>query len=72
MELAKLIWQKVYGDTKDLSVEYEEPFTYDVQKRIPSVEKAERVLGFTAVTPLSEVLDEVIPWVRQAIADGTI
>jgi nucleoside-diphosphate-sugar epimerase len=72
MELAELIWQKVYGDTKDFSVEYEEPFTYDVQKRIPSVEKAERVLGFTAVTPLSEVLDEVIPWVRQAIADGTI
>jgi len=72
IELAELIWKKVHGSESEFEVEFEDPFTYDVQKRIPSVEKAERVLGFTATTPLTSVLDEVIPWVREAIADGTI
>jgi UDP-glucose 4-epimerase len=40
--------------------------------RVPSVGKAERVLGFRADTPLPEVLDEVIPWIRQAVTDDLI
>jgi nucleoside-diphosphate-sugar epimerase len=47
-------------------------FEHDVQKRVPSVEKAKRVLGFEATTSLDEMLDEVIPWIAQAIQDGTI
>ena len=47
-------------------------FEYDVQKRIPSVDKARQVLGFEATTSLSQMLDEVIPWIKQAIEDGTI
>jgi UDP-glucose 4-epimerase len=72
MELASLIWKKVHGDLSEFAVQFEDPFTYDVQKRIPSVTKAEEVLGFRAETPLADVLDEVIPWVREAISDGTI
>lgn len=72
IELAELIWSKVHGDLSSFAVEFEEPFTYDVQKRIPSVKKAEELMDFRAETPLSEVLDEVIPWVREAISDGTI
>jgi UDP-glucose 4-epimerase len=34
--------------------------------------KAERVLGFTATTTLDEMLDEVIPWIEKALAEGTI
>ena len=30
------------------------------------------MLGFKARTTLDEMLDEVIPWVRQAMADGII
>jgi UDP-glucose 4-epimerase len=36
------------------------------------VEKAKRVLGFEANTPLDKVLDEVIPWVRTQIELGAI
>ncbi|GIR20193.1 hypothetical protein CM15mP35_04540 [bacterium] len=43
-----------------------DPFLYDVKKRIPSTEKAKRLLGFEAKTSLSEMLDIVIPWIRQA------
>ena len=34
--------------------------------------KAREVLGFEATTSLDEMLDEVIPWIRQAMADGRI
>jgi len=50
----------------------DEPFGYDVQRRIPSTEKAKRVLGFEAATTLDQMLDEVIPWMAEAIEAGTI
>ena len=48
------------------------PFEHDVARRIPSVEKAKRLLGFEATTTLDEMLDEVIPWVRDALKEGII
>ena len=41
-------------------------------RRIPSVEKARRILGFEATTTLSQALDEVIPWVRAQIEVGDL
>lgn len=70
-ELASLIWQKINGD-KPLSFVCDKPYAYDVQKRIPSVEKAKKLLGFEAKTDLSDVLDEVIPWIRDQIKMGNI
>lgn len=70
-ELAEMIWRKINGD-KPMSLVSDPPFQHDVQKRVPSVEKAKRVLGYEATTTLSQMLDEVIPWIRQAVADGTI
>jgi nucleoside-diphosphate-sugar epimerase len=71
LELAKLIWQKVRGDEPFRYVS-DKPFTYDVQKRVPSVEKAKRVLGFEATTSVSESLDEIIPWIKAQIEIGGI
>jgi nucleoside-diphosphate-sugar epimerase len=48
------------------------PFEHDVQRRVPSVEKARRVLGFEATTSLDDMLDIVIPWIEQAIESGAI
>jgi nucleoside-diphosphate-sugar epimerase len=72
LELAQLIWTKIKGPGVPLRVEHDDPFTYDVQRRVPSTEKAKLVLGFEATTSLSAMLDEVIPWIRQAIEAGTI
>jgi len=71
IELAELIWKKV---NEDLPFQYvsDSPFQYDVQKRVPSIEKAERFLGFKALTTLSDALDEIIPWVKQQIELGGI
>jgi nucleoside-diphosphate-sugar epimerase len=70
-ELAELIWRKLNGD-KPLTIVSDEPFEHDVQRRVPDVEKAKRVLGFEATTTLSDMLDDVIPWISRAVADGTI
>lgn len=72
MELAELIWTKIHGDKKPFRVESDEPFPYDVQRRVPDVSKAKKLLGFEATTSLSEVLDELIPWIQQQIDLGRI
>ena len=69
LELAALIWKKVRGDEPFRYVS-DQPYDYDVQVRMPSVEKARRVLGFGAMTTLSQALDEIIPWVRAQIEAG--
>jgi nucleoside-diphosphate-sugar epimerase len=71
LELAEVIWKKVNGDQPFQYVS-DDPFEYDVARRVPATDKAKRILGFEAATSLPEMLDEVIPWIRQAVADGNI
>jgi UDP-glucose 4-epimerase len=71
-QLAGLIWLKVKGDGVPLRLAHDEPFEYDVQRRVPDTEKARKILGFQATTTLDETLDEVIPWIDAAIRAGTI
>ena len=72
LELAELIWTKVNGPDRPFSYVSDPAFPHDVQKRVPSVEKAEKLLGFTATTSLSDMLDEVIPWIAKGVEAGTI
>jgi nucleoside-diphosphate-sugar epimerase len=71
-ELAEVIWRKVKGPDVPLRLVHDPAFEYDVQRRVPAVEKARDVLGFEATTSLPEMLDEVIPWIEQAMKNGTI
>ena len=71
IELAEKIWRRLRPNDPFRYVS-DEPFEYDVQMRKPSVEKAKRVLGFEASTTLDETLDEVVPWIEQAVSDGLI
>jgi nucleoside-diphosphate-sugar epimerase len=72
LDLASLIWRKINGDAARLRIVHDKPFAHDVQRRVPATEKAMRVLGFEATTTLEQMLDEVIPWIAQAIRAGTI
>jgi nucleoside-diphosphate-sugar epimerase len=40
--------------------------------RVPDVRKARERLGFEASTSLEEMLDEVIPWIKEEIGAGRI
>lgn len=72
LELASLIWRKIKGTEVPFRHVSDEPFEYDVQKRVPDVTKSREVLGFEATTSLDEMLDEVIPWVSQAVREGKL
>jgi UDP-glucose 4-epimerase len=71
-ELAGLVWRKIRGPRVPLRLVHDAAFEHDVQRRVPDVEKARRVLGFTADTPLERMLDEVISWTAGAIEAGVI
>ncbi len=71
-QLAEVIWRKVKGHEVPLRLVHDDPFDYDVQRRVPDTEKAKKILGFEATTPLDTMLDEVIPWIEAAIKAGTI
>jgi UDP-glucose 4-epimerase len=70
-ELAASIWKKIRGNAP-LTLVSDPPFEHDVQMRTPDVSKARCVLGFEATTTLDEMLDEVIPWIRDEIAASRI
>ena len=72
LELAEAIWRKLKGPDVPFRFTSDPGYEYDVQKRVPSVQKSKDVLGFEALTTLDELLDEVIPWIEMAVAEGLI
>lgn len=60
LELAELIWKEFHGVDVPFQYICDEPFQYDVQKRIPSVDKATRLLGFSAQISLHDSVLEVM------------
>jgi UDP-glucose 4-epimerase len=71
-ELAEVIWRKIKGADVPLRLVHDQGFEHDVAKRVPATDKAKQLLGFEATTTLEDMLDEVIPWIEKAVADGTI
>ena len=69
MELAQVIWKKINGD-KPFKYVCDKPFKYDVQKRVPSTEKAKKVLNIECKTTLEQALEEVVPWISHQIETG--
>lgn len=72
LELAEVIWRKINGPDKPLNTVSDPGYDHDVKRRVPATDKAKNVLGFEATTTLEDMLDEVIPWITQALADGRI
>ena len=71
LELAETIWKRINPD-QPFRYLSDPPYKYDVQVRSPDVTKAKEVLDFEAHTTLDQMLDEVIPWIDEAIRDGRI
>jgi nucleoside-diphosphate-sugar epimerase len=71
LELAEQIWRRL-APGKPFRYVSDDAFRYDVQRRVPDVRKARRLLGFEATTPLERILDEVVPWVVKQIELGNI
>lgn len=71
LQVAEAIW-KMLEAGKPFRHVSDAPFKYDVQRRVPSTEKARRLLGYEATTPLSAILQEVVPWVVKQVQLGNI
>jgi UDP-glucose 4-epimerase len=72
LELAEAIWTRIHADGRPFQFVSDAPFDHDVQLRVPDVRKAREVLGFEATTTLSEMLDEVIPWIAAELEAGRL
>jgi UDP-glucose 4-epimerase len=72
LALAELIWRKIRGGSEPFRYVSDDPYPHDVARRVPDVTKARDVLGFEATTTLDQMLDEVIPWVADAVAAGRL
>ena len=72
LELAEAIWAAIKGPEVPFHWVSDPPFEHDVSRRVPATEKAKRVLGFEATTSLEKILQDVVPWIEKAVADGTI
>ena len=65
-QLATLVYREIIGDSEaSPRVIHDEPYEYDVQKRIPSTWKAKNVLGFEAEVSLEESVKEVVKYMRE-------
>jgi nucleoside-diphosphate-sugar epimerase len=71
LELAERIWRKINGD-REFRYVSDPAFEHDVQLRVPETTKARESLGFDATTTLDEMLDEVIPWIRDEMEAGAL
>ncbi|MBP9837304.1 MAG: NAD(P)-dependent oxidoreductase [Proteobacteria bacterium] len=71
LELAELIWKKLKPGM-EFRYQSDKPFEYDVQQRVPDCKKAKQKLKYVAEKDLSDILDEVIPWVAEQVKLGNI
>ena len=71
LDLARKIWAKLRPDDEFRFVS-DTPYPYDVPYRVPDVRKAKAVLGYEATTPLNDMLDEVIAWIRAELDAGVL
>ena len=71
VELAEKIWKKLNGD-KPFNYVSDTPYEHDVQMRIPETTKAKKLLGYEPQTTLDDMLDEVIPWIKEQVEHGNI
>jgi len=67
-ELAKVIWVACGEEPEEFELEHLPTFEVDVVRRWPSVEKAERLLGWKAQIALEDGLADTVAWLRGVLA----
>src|SRR4051812_18050411 len=64
-EIARICWRLAGNDPDDLEFEHLPSFEVDVVRRWPSVEKAEKVLGWKAKIGVEEGISQTVAWLRE-------
>ena len=66
-EIARIVWEVCGEDPGAFELEHLPSFTVDVQRRWPSVEKAERVLGWRARIEPRDGIESTADWLRGVV-----
>jgi nucleoside-diphosphate-sugar epimerase len=64
-QIARIVWEQCGEDPAMFALEHVPSFTIDVQRRWPSVEKAQRLLGWQAKIGVVEGIARTISWLRE-------
>jgi UDP-glucose 4-epimerase len=64
-EIARIIWDACGEDPDAFDLEHQPSFEVDVQRRWPSVAKAERLLGWKARIDVREGIAGTVEWLRE-------
>ena len=63
-EIARIVWESTGRDPAAFALEHQPTFAVDVVRRWPSVEKAERMLGWKARIGVREGIGQTVDWLR--------
>ena len=66
-EFARIIWEETGRDPQAFALEHLPTFDVDVVRRWPSVEKAERLLGWRAQIGVREGIRQTADWLRGVV-----
>ena len=64
-EIARIVWEACGEDPADFELEHLPSFAVDVQRRWPSVEKAEQLLGWQAQIDVEDGIAATVDWLRE-------
>jgi UDP-glucose 4-epimerase len=64
-EIARVVWEACGRDPADFELRHLPSFEVDVQRRWPSVDKAERMLGWRAQIDIESGIADTVRWLRE-------
>jgi UDP-glucose 4-epimerase len=64
-DIARIVWEACGRDPSEFQLRHLPSFEVDVQRRWPSVEKAERLLGWRARVDLETGMTDTVRWLRE-------
>jgi UDP-glucose 4-epimerase len=64
-EIARIVWETCGEDADTFALEHLPTFAVDVQRRWPSVEKAQRLLGWEAQIEVEDGIAATVRWLRE-------
>ena len=69
-DIARVVWSACGEKDADFELAHLPTFAVDVQRRWPSVEKAERMLGWQAQIEVEDGIAATVRWLRERRAGG--
>jgi UDP-glucose 4-epimerase len=64
-EIARIVWEACGESPDDFALAHKPSFTVDVQRRWPSVDKAQRLLGWESQIDVRDGIAQTVQWLRE-------